>query len=78
MILGLITLEHNLSLSILSFETVNYDLYYVPEKFILIECGYLGSVCFTENDFQKNIFRKMTYGKIFYGKKEREKRNKNL
>ena len=33
----------------------------------------LGSVCFTENDFQKNIFRKMTYGKIFYRKKRKKR-----
>ena len=41
MILGLITLKHNLGLFILSFETINPDLHYVPEKSILIECGYL-------------------------------------
>ena len=41
MILGLIILKYNLSLFILSFKTMNLSLHYVPEKFILIECGYL-------------------------------------
>ena len=41
MILGLITLKYNLSLFILSFETINPGLRYVPEKSILIECRYL-------------------------------------
>ena len=39
--LSLITLKHSLGLFILSFETMNLDLHYVPEKSILIECGYL-------------------------------------
>ena len=41
MILGLITLKHNLGLFILSFETISPGLYYVPKKSILIERGYL-------------------------------------
>ena len=41
MILALITLKHNLGLSILSFETMNLGPHYVPKKFILIERGYL-------------------------------------
>ena len=41
MILGLITLKHSLGLLILSFETINLGLHYIPEKFILIECEYL-------------------------------------
>ena len=41
MILGLITLKHNLGLSILSFETMNLGPHYVPKKSILIEQGYL-------------------------------------
>ena len=41
MILGLIILKHNLDLFILSFGTINPGLHYVPEKSILIECGYL-------------------------------------
>ena len=41
MILGLITLKHNLGLSILSFKTMNLGPHYIPKKFILIECGYL-------------------------------------
>ena len=41
MILGLITLKHNLGLSILSFGTINPGLHYIPEKSILIEYGYL-------------------------------------
>ena len=36
-----ITLKHNLGLFILSFETINPGLHYVPEKSILIERGYL-------------------------------------
>ena len=36
-----ITLKHNLGLFILSFETINPGLHYVPEKSILIEHGYL-------------------------------------
>ena len=36
-----ITLKHNLGLFILSFETINLGLHYVPEKSILIERGYL-------------------------------------
>ena len=36
-----ITLKHNLGLFILFFETINLGLHYVPEKFILIERGYL-------------------------------------
>ena len=56
------------------FEIINLGLHYVPEKFILIKWGYLGSVCFTENHFRENVFRKMTYGKTFYGKKKKEKK----
>ena len=41
MILGLITLKHNLGLFILSFETINPSPHYVHKKSILIECGYL-------------------------------------
>ena len=41
MIFGLIILKYNLGLFILSFETINPGLYYVPEKSILIEHGYL-------------------------------------
>ena len=41
MILGLITLKHSLGLLILSFETLNPGLHYVPKKSILIERGYL-------------------------------------
>ena len=41
MILGLITLKHSLGILILSFETPNPDLVYIPKKPILIECGYL-------------------------------------
>ena len=41
MILGLITPKHSLGLLILSFETSNPGLHYVPKKSILIECGYL-------------------------------------
>ena len=41
MILGLITLKHNLGLSILLFETMNLGPHYVPKKSILIERGYL-------------------------------------
>ena len=41
MILGLITLKHNLGLFILSFETINPGLHYIPEKSILIERRYL-------------------------------------
>ena len=41
MILGLITLKHRLGLLILSFETINLGLHYVPRKSILIEYGYL-------------------------------------
>ena len=41
MILGLITLKHSLGLLILSFETPNPGLHYVPKKSILIERGYL-------------------------------------
>ena len=39
--LGQITLKYNLGLFILSFGTINLDLRYIPEKSILIECGYL-------------------------------------
>ena len=41
MIPGQITLKHNLGLFIISIETMNLGLRYVPEKFILIERGYL-------------------------------------
>ena len=41
MILGLITSKHSLGLFILSFETINLGLHYVPENSILIEHGYL-------------------------------------
>ena len=41
MILGLITLKYNFGLFILSFESINPGLHYVPRKSILIECGYL-------------------------------------
>ena len=40
-ILGLITLKYNLGLFILSFGTIYPSLHYIPEKLILIECGYL-------------------------------------
>ena len=40
-IIGLITLKHNLGQFIHSFGTINPGLRYIPEKFILIECGYL-------------------------------------
>ena len=36
-----ITLKHNLDLFILSFETMNPDLHYIPKKSILIEPGHL-------------------------------------
>ena len=55
MILGLITLKHSLSLLILSFETRNHGLHYVPEKSILIERGYLDwRVFFLEKIFLIN------------------------
>ena len=55
MILGLITLKHSLGLLILSFETINPGLHYVPEKSILIERGYLDwRVFFLENFFFPN------------------------
>ena len=41
MILGLITLKHNLGRSILFFETMNLGPHYVPKRSILIEHGYL-------------------------------------
>ena len=41
MILGLITLKHNLGLFILSFEIINLGLHYVLKKSILIKYGYL-------------------------------------
>ena len=41
MILGLITLKHNLGISIISFKTMNLGPHYVPKKSILIKCGYL-------------------------------------
>ena len=41
MILGLITLKHNLGQFILSFKTMNLGLHYVPNKSILIKHGYL-------------------------------------
>ena len=50
-----ITLKHNLSLLILSFETRNHGLHYVPEKSILIERGYFDwRVFFLEKFFLIN------------------------